>query len=429
MNIAMIGIDHSRASIEYRELFSFTKAQAAAAMRRISEESGVDGCLLLSTCNRTELWISGNIGREASPYHMLCDAKEIDKTKYGAFFVERYGEEAVDHLFQLSCGLASRLFGEDQIISQVREALVLSRECGCEDMVIEKLFQSAIAAAKKVKSTIRLTAADQSSAVSSVELLKKELGSLSGVCCLVIGNGQMGRLVANTLISNGASVSMTLRKRMHGKEEQGSIVPEECRMIPYEERIEALPHNQVIISATLSPHYTIHKSDLEGLALPENRIWIDLAVPRDIDPRIGQGGDVKIYDIDTLSDGNSDGANEENVRRALEILEEHAAELERWFAFREEVPQVKKITELAADDVKERLSGTMRDLAASEEALDELTEAVYASAEKSVGKILYGLRETLSPRLWEVCLDALTRAAQKDTLKTGTPLKTEGKKQ
>lgn len=422
MKITMIGIDHSRASIAYRELFSFTKAQAAAAMKRIKEEFGAEGCLLLSTCNRTELWISGDAGRAISPYDMLCEVKEIDKTQYEAFFVERHDEEAVDHLFQLSSGLASRLFGEDQIISQVREALVHSREMGCEDIVIEKVFQSAIAAAKKVKSTVRLTAADQSTAVSSVELLRRKLGSLTGVSCLVIGNGQMGRLIANALIGQGARVSMTLRKRMHGREEQGSIVPEECRMVSYEERIGELKDHQVVISATLSPHYTIHRSDIEGMELSEDRIWIDLAVPRDIDPRIGETARFTICDIDDLSDGGAAGkANEESVRRALTILEEHAEELERWFAFREEVPQVKKITELAAEDVKERLSGTMRDLTVSDDAVEELVEAVYTAAEKSVGKILYGLRETLPPELWEDCIDALERAAQRDTLKTGRP--------
>ncbi|WP_130863018.1 glutamyl-tRNA reductase [Bacilliculturomica massiliensis] len=421
MNISMIGIDHSRASVAYRELFSFTRAQAAAAMKRIRDEFAVDGCLLLSTCNRTELWISGEAGRRISPYDMLCEVKGIDKSQYGAYFVERRDGEAVDHLFQLSCGLASRLFGEDQIISQVREALVHCRECGCDDMVIEKLFQSAIAAAKKVKSTVRITAADQSTAVSSLELLKNRMGSLKGVRCLVIGNGQMGRLIANALVDQGACVSMTLRKRIHGREEQGSIVPEGCRMVPYEDRIAELTDSQVVISATLSPHYTIHKTDIEGMKLPEQRIWLDLAVPRDIDPRIGEMEGFHVYDIDSLSDGSMGTASETAVRRALEILEDHAAELERWFAFREEVPQVKKITELAAEDVMDRLSGTMRELTVSDDAVAELSDSIYTAAEKSVGKILYGLRETLTPELWEVCMDALVRAAQKDTLKTGSP--------
>lgn len=421
MNITMIGIDHSRASIGYRELFSFTKAQAAAAMKRIREEYGAEGCLLLSTCNRTELWISGDAGKKTSPYDMLCDVKNIDKSQYEAFFVERHGSEAADHLFQLACGLASRLFGEDQIISQVREALVHARQCGCVDMVIEKLFQSAIAAAKRVKSTVRLTAMDQSTAVSSIELLKEKLGSLVGVTCLVIGNGQMGRLVASALMDHGALVSMTLRKKIHGKEEQDSIVPEGCRMVPYEERIGKLAENQVVISATLSPHYTILKNDLAHIRLPQNRVWIDLAVPRDIDPDISEAEGFPIYDIDCLEGGSAGNTNEESVRTALTILEEHAEELERWFAFREEVPQVKRITELTVQDVSNRLAGTLKELTPSEESLSDISEAVCESTEKAVGKILYGLRETLPPELWDTCIDALCRAAQRDTLKTGTP--------
>lgn len=429
MQVTMIGIDHSRASIEYRELFSFTKAQTASAMIQIKEEFGAEGCLLLSTCNRTELWISGEAGERLSPYDMLCQAKNIDKTQYESFFVQRSGGEAVDHLFRLGCGLTSRLFGEDQIISQVRDALALSRECGCEDMVIEKLFQSAIAAAKRVKSTVRLTAADQSTAVSAIRLLKEKLGGLSGTSCLVIGNGQMGRLVANALIDCGGEVSMTLRKRIHGKEEQDSIVPQGCRMISYDERLLELPHTRVVISATLSPHYTISREDVEGLAPPDGCVWLDLAVPRDIEPSVSQALGIRIYDIDSLSETGREAANEESVRRALEILEEEAGELERWFAFREEVPQVKRVAGLAAEDVQERLSGALKELAADGGLQGEAGEALCqafslaacASAERAVGKILYGLRDTLSPALWESCMDALERAALRDTLKTGAP--------
>jgi glutamyl-tRNA reductase len=213
LRLKMVGIDHNRASIEYRELFSFTKAGSTEAMRDLKENYPVDGCVILSTCNRTELWIS--TGEDLSPRLMLCALKDADPDRYKDLFIEREGEEAALHLLELACGLDSRIFGEDQIISQVREALELARDQQCTDMVLEKVFQTAVGAAKKVKSKVRLAAADGSTALQVLALLKEKLGDIRGVTCLMIGNGKMGQLVAGLLAAQGAEVKMTLRKTMH----------------------------------------------------------------------------------------------------------------------------------------------------------------------------------------------------------------------
>lgn len=421
MQITMIGIDHSKASIAYRELFSFTKTGAMDAMERIKVEFELSGCVLLSTCNRTELWISSGKKSYISPYDMLCEIKEIDRTQYGEFFVERKDEEAVNHLLKLACGLNSKIFGEDQIISQVREALALSRKCGCEDMVLEKVFQTAIAAAKKVKSTVRLNAIDQSTAYKGVQILKEQLGSLKDIPCLIIGNGQMGKLIANVLTTQGANVTMTLRKRIHGCEEHGSIIPENCKMLPYEERYSALTDATVVISATLSPHYTLKKEEVEAVILGEKkRIWLDLAVPRDIDPEINRRHGISIYDIDTMGESVCDSESDIKVKKALHILDNYAEGIARWFAFRKQVPQIKHITALAAEDTKCRLGDPIETLVLEKKEEKALTEAIAVATQRSVGKLLYGLRDTLSKDLWQTCMDALEEAAEKDTLKTGS---------
>ncbi len=154
MEIRMAGIDHQNASIQQREAFAFTKAQARRAMERWKQIGKLEGCLLLSTCNRTELWISAG-GQDIDPFSVLCEEKGMDPERFRSLAVNRQGREAVTHLLQLSCGLKSRIYGENQILSQIREALELSRECGCDDMVIEKLFQTAISAGKRVKTQVK----------------------------------------------------------------------------------------------------------------------------------------------------------------------------------------------------------------------------------------------------------------------------------
>ena len=209
MNIAMAGIDHRRASLQLRERFAFTKAEAAEALSRLAEHPALEGAVLLSTCNRTELWLSCAEGATLDPAALLVALKGADPADIS--FVVRRGRAAVDHLFALACGLRSRVFGEDQIIAQVKGALALARSCGSADGVLDRLFLSAVTAAKEVKTSVRLTAVDSSSASRAADLICRHFADLKGLPCLVIGNGEMGRLAASTLVSLGCRVEMTVR--------------------------------------------------------------------------------------------------------------------------------------------------------------------------------------------------------------------------
>lgn len=416
LNIKMVGIDHNKASIEYRELFSFTKAGAAEAMKVLKERYPIEGCVILSTCNRTELWISTE--SNLSPCRMLCALKEADPADYRELFVEREGVNAVSHLLELACGLDSRIFGEDQIISQVREAIILSRKSHCADMVLEKVFQTAIGAAKKVKSHVRLAAPDGSTALQVVSLLKETLGDLKGVSCLMIGNGKMGQLVCSALMSCGAEVKMTLRKVMHGTRPTESEIPEGCVMIPYENRIQELASSKVVISATRSPHYTLKRNEVEGFLSREPSVWIDLAVPRDIEPSIGGLSGIDLYDIDHLTRGESGAANETGRKEAMKILRDYLDELIQWFAFRERVPEIQDIVKLSVEDVSKRLDHPLEAIELPEEEKKLVRAEIERAVEKAVGKLLFGLKDTLRHSLWKECLGAVHEAANKDTLKS-----------
>ena len=151
MSIGMLGIDHNLAPVDVRAVFSFTRKDAAAAMEALKKEAGVEGCIILSTCNRTEVWVSLPEDWEGSLLEEICRIKGVDSREFAPYFVKRQGEEAVSHLFHLTCGLKSMILAEDQIISQVRDAHALARECYCTDGVLEVLFRKAVTAAKRVK--------------------------------------------------------------------------------------------------------------------------------------------------------------------------------------------------------------------------------------------------------------------------------------
>lgn len=408
LQIKMVGIDHNKAALAYRESFSFTQAEIAFAMGELMKEPGVKGCIILSTCNRTELWLSMEEDG-ASPYEMLCKVKRIAPDKYREFFIERAEEIAIFHLMEVACGLDSKIFGEDQIISQVGEALQLSRAHQCTDILLEKVFQTAIGAGKKVRTEVKLSEADSSAALQAVALLKERLGTLQGISALVIGNGQMGILAAEALRAAGAKVQMTLRKKLHKTEEKESAMPAGCTMIPYEERVEALSGAQVVISATRSPHYTLKKEEVKGHLRAEPSLWIDLAVPRDIDPAISQLGGVEIYDMDHIGPAKETVRNQEAMVAARQILKEYLEELQQWLRLRRVLPEIKKIVQCATEDVMMRIESPLE---------EGIKEEIRGAAEKALGKLFFGLKDHLQGDAWQECIEAIHQAALKDTLKS-----------
>jgi glutamyl-tRNA reductase len=418
-NLRMVGIDHNKAAIEYRELFSFTKAGSAEAMKQLQTRYALEGCVLLSTCNRTELYISPS--EEAGcppPFAMLCGVKGLNAAQYGGLFIERNGEEAVQHLMEVACGLDSKIFGEDQIITQVREALLLARANHCTDIMLEKVFQTAIGAAKRVKSKIKLAEADGGAALQVLALLKEKLGNLQGVSCFMIGNGKMGQMICKTLAAHGASVKMTQRKAFHGQTPAQSTIPEGCFTVPYEERIQELAGAKVVISATRSPHYTLKMAEIDGYLSLEPSIWIDLAVPRDIEPEIGSLPQIELFDIDHLAKEENRSKHDRAAEDAKIILGEYLEELKQWNAFREVIPEIQNIVRMSVEDVSKRLDQPIGSVPLPEVEKEQIRTEIERAVEKTVGKLLFGLKDTLRNSLWKECVDAVYDAANRDTLKS-----------
>ncbi len=170
MNIKTTCIDYTKASVEEREAFSLVPSKIQELEQFILQTYQLDGCIILSTCNRTELWISAPeaVLSSLSPTAILCDALQVPIEQYLSFFIERSGKDAVSYLLELTCGLHSQIFGEDQILSQVKDALSTARINGTTNTVLEVLFRTAITAAKEVKTKVRLTTADHTVALGAV---------------------------------------------------------------------------------------------------------------------------------------------------------------------------------------------------------------------------------------------------------------------
>jgi len=417
MQLKMVGIDHSKASISLREQFSFTKNEAKETMRSLVACEDIYGCLILSTCNRTELWVAGSRGSTPEPDHILCKIKGIEKERCENYLVSREDSEAISHLLATTCGMNSKIFGEDQIITQIKAALELSRECNATDRVIEKVFQHSICAGKKVKSSVRLTNFSPSVANKGIEHIAKHFGEFKGLNCLIIGNGQMGAHIAKELIVRGANVKMTLRKKYHIKEPTESLIPAGCQMVEYQDRYKEMKDADVVISATLSPHFTLELDEIKREYVKEPGLWLDLAVPRDIDPLISKAYAVNILDIDTIGMTAMNKDNAENIRKAQKILDHYEDTINQWLAFRKQIPEIRQVTALTKVDVEKRLSKDIKQLPLDNMQKHELSKSIEAAAGRSVNKLLCGLKETLPEEYWQLCFNSLKESAKKETLK------------
>ena len=324
MKLVMTGLDHKHASLEVREKFALTKEQTRRTLMHIKAgcvcdsfcggingDFGLDACggitggfrggfVIISTCNRTELYATVPHAVAFEPAKTLCSALGLDYFNYERYFTERTGNQAIDHLCRVASGLDSQIIGDDQVIAQVRGALELSRGCKCTDSYSETIFNLCVHAAKRIKTGVILkTLGYDSIPRKTVEKLAS-MRPLTGLHAVVIGNGQTGRLVSELLLDEGANVTITLREYRTGVPR----VPKRADVIGYSERHKAIGQADIVVSATTSPHFTIRKDELAECRHAKPAIFVDLAVPRDIDPAVGELPDVTLLSIDDISGGN-----------------------------------------------------------------------------------------------------------------------------
>ena len=251
-----------------------------------------------------------------------------DISEYKRFFTVRSDEQAVSHLCRVASGVDSQVLGDDQIITQVRKALELSRAQGCTDSYIETMFKQAVKAAKVIKTSVILKSLGAGSVPGEAVERLKTICPLSGRGVVVIGNGQIGRHVSELLIHENANVTVTLREYKKGVIQ----VPKHANTVSYSERYKAIENADIVVSATTSPHYTLTCSELGRLTrTPE--IVVDLAVPRDAEPSIGDIPGVTLLTIDEIS-GDSRKIPPESILEIERIIEKHIEQYSRWFAYK-----------------------------------------------------------------------------------------------
>lgn len=403
----MIGIDHNRAMVDIRSLFAFTRKNAGEAMEQLKKMPGIHGCVILSTCNRLEVWASLEEDTQVSLYDYLCRLKDIhdEEKTWEPYFVKRQDREAVEHLFYLTSGLKSQIFGEDQILTQVGDALNLAREHFTADGAMEVLFRMAVTAGKKIKTEVPVSHGNPSVIHQAIQFLESQGYHVQGKTCMVIGNGEMGKMAAQTLQEAGADVTVTVRQYRSGVVN----IPRGCRRINYGDRMEYLPECDLVVSATASPNFTLREELFENLELVKPLLLIDLAVPRDIEPELGRMEGVTLYDMDSFRLPEISGQQKKSLEAAAEIVQAQMEEFYQWLDGKDIIPRIQNVKEEAVHDLDLRIAKILNNTPMEEKDRQKLSQAVDTAVGKVVNKLIFGLRDSLDRDAFLACVEGLEK--------------------
>ena len=405
MSIFMLGIDHNMAPVDIRALFAFTRKNTGEALLKLKKEPGICGCIILSTCNRLELWVSTEEDEKPELYQWLCRLKGIEGEEYRKYFISRENEEAVEHLFYLTSGLKSQILGEDQILTQVKDALSFAREEFTTDSVLEVLFRMAVTAGKKIKTEVPFSHGNPSVIHQAIRFLEEGGYHVRNKVCMVIGNGEMGKMAAQTLREAGADVTVTIRQYRSGVVN----IPVGCSRINYGERMDYLPECDLVVSATASPNYTLTEELFEDVRVERPMILIDLAVPRDIDPEIRKKENITLYDMDSFRTSETPKELADNLEAAGKIVKEQMEEFSQWLDGRDIIPRIQEIKADAVEDLNLRIEKIFRKTPMEDSDREKLKKAVDTAAGKVVNKLIFGLRDSLNQDVFLECVEGLEK--------------------
>ena len=403
----MCGIDHKKADLDERSRFSFTSKKTEEAYEIFLKEPLVGGCVLLSTCNRTEFWIHTRGHDYVSPTEMLCGHLGISADSCRDIFTERKSDEAIDHIFRLTAGLESKIIGEGQILTQVGDAIAFARSCYASDNTLEVLFRKAVTAGKRVRTETDLSTADRSVIHTALDRMA-EMGFFpKGRNCLVIGNGMMGRLAAAVLLEKGASVTMTVRKYHKGVVE----IPHGCNTTDYENRYEVIPYQDLVVSATASPNFTLTADRLSDIIPDKGINIIDLAVPRDVEPGVGELPGVSLFDIDSFQIDMQSDRFRMNLDKAENIIEEVKADFYAWREGRDLMPVLEKLKRNAGVDVTLRMKPYLKHVPLDQDEKQILIGEITGASERMVNHLMFTLKAHMSDGAFREMLDAMETVA------------------
>jgi glutamyl-tRNA reductase len=350
MDIIVLGLNHKTAPVHIRERVAFPEQSIQQPLRAVRGLPGVREDMILSTCNRVEIAavVEGREEGAAAIRRYVAEHHQVPEGELAPHLYLHSGPEAVRHLFRVASSLDSLVVGEPQILGQVKDAYQYAREAGAVGAVLDRLLKKALSVAKQVRTETEISRSAVSISFAAVELAKKIFGEVEGRTAMIIGAGEMGELALRHLVSGGIRevlvANRTFEKAVDLAREFGGSA------VRYEELFDQLVIADIVISSTGAPHFIIKGEDVKRLmARRKNRpmFFIDIAVPRDIEPSVNDIDNVYLYNVDDLQAvvaGNIKERRRE-AEKAEGIVEAEVGTFQKWVASLQVVPTIVQLRE------------------------------------------------------------------------------------
>ncbi len=390
LDIILLGINHNTAPIELRECIAFSEDQSKSALNSLMRKTFIKEALLFSTCNRVEVLVvtDDNARAVAETKDFIAEFNKIPLEEFESALYVHEGNEAVRHIFRVAASLDSMVVGEPQILGQIKEAYRTATEEKTSGVILNRLLHRTFFVAKKIRTETGIGDRAVSISYAAVELARKIFGELKGKKVLLVGAGEMAELAVENLIRGKVDKVWVANRTF----ENGVELAEQFngQAVRFEEIPESLETVDIIISSTGASDFVIRPDQVKGVIRKrKNRplFFIDIAVPRDIDPDVNRLSNCYVYDIDDLK-GIIDENIEDRQKEAIKgerIVDEAVIRFREWYESLEVVPTIialrNKMTAIAEAELKKTLQASVIS--------EKEANAIRKMADSLINKILH----------------------------------------
>ncbi len=366
MDILLFGVNHKTAPVEVRERLALRDTDPPA-LKLFHDLPACVEVVFLSTCNRVEV-IAGTNDLEAAREQITKTWQACSGVNPDVFRESTYtysGTEAVRHVFRVASSLDSMVVGEPQILGQLKDAYRNASEANCSGHILNKLMHKAFSTAKRIRTETRIASQAVSISYAAVELAKKIFGDLNGKSALLVGAGEMAELAAQHLKTNGIDELIVANRTLERAIELAKSL--DGKAVSLKELEDVLVDVDIVISSTGAPGLVIKKEQVKRIMRPRRHrllFFIDIAVPRDIDPGINDIDNVYLFDIDELKEvvEENKAERQKEAVRAERIVESEVIKFKSWMKSLDIVPIIKRLQEKAETVRQRELKRTLKNL-------------------------------------------------------------------
>ena len=391
VNLILVGVNHKTTPVEIREKLAFTKGKIEESVDRLFNFPDIIEHTILSTCNRVEIYARANCQDSAikAIKQFICDFHEVSPVELEDHFYSYRNEEAVEHLFRVSSSLDSMILGEAQILGQVKDAYSLAKDLRSTGLVLNQLFEKAFSIAKKVREETGIAERSVSISSAAVELAQKIFDDLENRTVMLVGTGEMAELAAKHLISYGVKTiyvasrtydrAVNLARTLNGS------------ALDFEAFKNELHRADIVITSTSAPNFIIKKEMVEK-AIHERKnkpiFFIDIAVPRDIEPDVNDLENIYLYDIDDLHVVVSANMKEreKEADNAMNFISQEVTKFNNWVGTLDAIPTIVEIRKKAENIRMQEVEKTLKKISHLSEDDKKLLRQMSSSI---VSKILH----------------------------------------